>query len=184
MVHFAGLEVSVKATAALLKLSQWFASRSWRDQPVSEQSALLMAPIETVAPTAIGRRDKKVKKAADGFAQLTLEWRHEFRISVKKIALHDRGFQGPVRSSEGCGIHPTAQTPAGRSRLHKRRQSGERAIGRSANIKCGHCSRRTLRHKLAQATGGRHHIETVWGRGYVLRDWPNRVRGPPTPEEP
>jgi two-component system, cell cycle response regulator CtrA len=27
-----------------------------------------------------------------------------------------------------------------------------------------------LRKKLAQATGGRHHIETVWGRGYVLRD--------------
>jgi two-component system cell cycle response regulator CtrA len=31
----------------------------------------------------------------------------------------------------------------------------------------------TLRHKLAQATGRSHHIETVWGRGYVLRDWPN-----------
>jgi len=27
-----------------------------------------------------------------------------------------------------------------------------------------------LRKKLAQATGGKHHIETVWGRGYVLRD--------------
>jgi two-component system cell cycle response regulator CtrA len=27
-----------------------------------------------------------------------------------------------------------------------------------------------LRKKLAQATGGDHHIETVWGRGYVLRD--------------
>ena len=27
-----------------------------------------------------------------------------------------------------------------------------------------------LRKKLAQATGGRHYIETVWGRGYVLRD--------------
>jgi two-component system, cell cycle response regulator CtrA len=27
-----------------------------------------------------------------------------------------------------------------------------------------------LRKKLAQATGGEHHIETVWGRGYVLRD--------------
>ena len=26
-----------------------------------------------------------------------------------------------------------------------------------------------LRKKLAQATGGKHHIETVWGRGYVLR---------------
>ena len=27
-----------------------------------------------------------------------------------------------------------------------------------------------LRKKLAHATGGNHHIETVWGRGYVLRD--------------
>jgi two-component system cell cycle response regulator CtrA len=27
-----------------------------------------------------------------------------------------------------------------------------------------------LRKKLAGATGGEHHIETVWGRGYVLRD--------------
>jgi two-component system cell cycle response regulator CtrA len=27
-----------------------------------------------------------------------------------------------------------------------------------------------LRKKLAQATGGESHIETVWGRGYVLRD--------------
>jgi len=76
---------SPQYTAALLKLSQWFASRSWRNQPVSEQSALLMAPIETVAPTLIGRRYKKLKKSADGFAQLTLEWRHEFRISVKKL---------------------------------------------------------------------------------------------------
>jgi DNA-binding winged helix-turn-helix (wHTH) protein len=27
-----------------------------------------------------------------------------------------------------------------------------------------------LRKKLAEATGGDHYIETVWGRGYVLRD--------------
>jgi two-component system, cell cycle response regulator CtrA len=27
-----------------------------------------------------------------------------------------------------------------------------------------------LRKKLAQATGGNHYIETVWGRGYVLSD--------------
>ena len=27
-----------------------------------------------------------------------------------------------------------------------------------------------LRKKLAQATGGSHYIETVWGRGYVFRD--------------
>ena len=29
-----------------------------------------------------------------------------------------------------------------------------------------------LRKKLTQATGGSHYIETVWGRGYVLRDPP------------
>jgi len=27
-----------------------------------------------------------------------------------------------------------------------------------------------LRKKLAQATGGEHYIETIWGRGYLLRD--------------
>jgi len=76
---------SPQYTVGLLKLSEWFASRGWRNQPVSEQSALLMAPIETVAPTLIRRRYKKVKKSADGFAQLTLERRHELRISVKKL---------------------------------------------------------------------------------------------------
>jgi two-component system, cell cycle response regulator CtrA len=34
-----------------------------------------------------------------------------------------------------------------------------------------------LRKKLAQATGGDHYIETVWGRGYVLKD-PERVEAP------
>src|SRR6516162_10670550 len=33
-----------------------------------------------------------------------------------------------------------------------------------------------LRKKLAEATGGEHYIETVWGRGWVLRD--------PMPPEP
>jgi two-component system cell cycle response regulator CtrA len=27
-----------------------------------------------------------------------------------------------------------------------------------------------LRKKLVQATGGNHYIETIWGRGYALRD--------------
>jgi DNA-binding winged helix-turn-helix (wHTH) protein len=29
---------------------------------------------------------------------------------------------------------------------------------------------RKLRKKIAAATGGDHYIETVWGRGYVLKD--------------
>ena len=31
-----------------------------------------------------------------------------------------------------------------------------------------------LRKKLAQATGGNHYIETIWGRGYRLRDHQRR----------
>jgi triphosphatase len=53
--------------------------------PEPVQTTGTVAPIETLAPTLIGRRYKKVKKSADGFAQLTLERRHEFRISVKKL---------------------------------------------------------------------------------------------------
>ena len=34
-----------------------------------------------------------------------------------------------------------------------------------------------LRKKLQAATGGQHYIETVWGRGYVLRDPDRRARG-------
>ncbi len=35
-----------------------------------------------------------------------------------------------------------------------------------------------LRKKLAKATGGETHIETVWGRGYVMRD-PSEMAGAP-----
>ena len=33
----------------------------------------------------IGRRYRRVKKSADGFAQLSLQRHHEFRIAVKKL---------------------------------------------------------------------------------------------------
>ena len=36
-----------------------------------------------------------------------------------------------------------------------------------------------LRKKLARATGGKHYIETVWGRGYRMRD-PGRVSAAPS----
>ncbi len=35
-----------------------------------------------------------------------------------------------------------------------------------------------LRKKLAAATRGDHYIETVWGRGYVLRDPASRSEHP------
>jgi two-component system, cell cycle response regulator CtrA len=35
-----------------------------------------------------------------------------------------------------------------------------------------------LRKKIAEATGGEHYIDTVWGRGYVLRDPPETLVAP------
>jgi DNA-binding winged helix-turn-helix (wHTH) protein len=49
---------------------------------------------------------------------------------------------------------------------------------------------RKLRKKIAAATGGQHYIETVWGRGYVLKDpeVPGEQKqvhsGPPVPVHP
>jgi inorganic triphosphatase YgiF len=55
---------SARYTTAALKLSRWFASRGRRDQRVSEQSALLMAPIGAVSPALISRRTRKPRKPA------------------------------------------------------------------------------------------------------------------------
>ena len=41
-----------------------------------------------------------------------------------------------------------------------------------------------LRKKLALATGGKHYIETVWGRGYVLRDSAAVTAPRTTPADP
>ena len=41
-----------------------------------------------------------------------------------------------------------------------------------------------LRKKLAQATGGNHYIETVWGRGYGLRDLDHLVADTPSRQVP
>jgi inorganic triphosphatase YgiF len=76
---------SARYTTALLKLLRWFAARDWRDQPVSKQSALLMAPIDAVAPGLIARRHKQLRNAIQDFAALDMEQRHQVRIAVKKL---------------------------------------------------------------------------------------------------
>ncbi len=76
---------STQYTIALLKLSRWFVACGWRDQPVNEYSALLMAPIGEVAPDLIARLYKKARAAADRFDDLTLKQRHEVRIRIKKL---------------------------------------------------------------------------------------------------
>jgi triphosphatase len=69
----------------MLKLSRWFASRAWRDQPASERSAPLFAPIGNVAPPLIERRWRQVRKRSRRFAALSQEERHNVRIALKKF---------------------------------------------------------------------------------------------------
>jgi len=76
---------SGRYTETLLRLARWFASRGWRDQPASENSARLFAPVAAVAPALIERRWRQVRRRSKGFAKLTQEERHEFRIALKKL---------------------------------------------------------------------------------------------------
>ena len=76
---------SPRYTQTLLRVARWFASRGWRDQPASENAARLFAPVAAVAPALIERRWRQVRRRSKGFAKLTQEERHEFRIALKKL---------------------------------------------------------------------------------------------------
>ncbi|HEX9490753.1 MAG TPA: CHAD domain-containing protein [Stellaceae bacterium] len=103
---------SSRYTASLLKLLRWFATHGWRDQPVSEQSARLMAPIGEVAPVLIDRRYRQAMKRSKRFAKLDLAQRHKLRIALKKLrymseflgALFDRAaHELMARFGDGTG---------------------------------------------------------------------------------
>jgi inorganic triphosphatase YgiF len=74
-----------ETTALILRLSRWFEARAWRDQPVSEQSAQLVQPIEALAPVLIARRFRQVKKRSKRFKSLAPTDRHRLRIACKKL---------------------------------------------------------------------------------------------------
>ena len=69
----------------ILTLPRWFVSRAWRDQPASELSAPLFAPIANVAPPLIDRRWRQARKRSKHFTELSQEERHQLRIALKKF---------------------------------------------------------------------------------------------------
>jgi inorganic triphosphatase YgiF len=76
---------SQRYTASLLRLARWFEARGWRDQPVSEASAKLLAPIGEVAADLLARRYHALRKRGRHFATLSAEQRHSVRIALKKL---------------------------------------------------------------------------------------------------
>jgi inorganic triphosphatase YgiF len=76
---------SRRYTATMLQLARWFEARSWRDQPASEQAALLFAPIGGIAPRLIEHSWRRTRKRSRHFDQLTQEQQHRLRIALKKL---------------------------------------------------------------------------------------------------
>ncbi len=72
-------------TALLLDLAAWVDGREWRNQPVSEQSTLLLSPVTDMAGALLGKRHRQARKRGRGFAKLAAAPRHELRISLKKL---------------------------------------------------------------------------------------------------
>jgi triphosphatase len=77
--------LSQRHTEAMLQLLRWFAARAWRDQPISENTALLLAPVVDVAPDLIERCHRKARRRCKRFEELTPAARHKLRIALKKL---------------------------------------------------------------------------------------------------
>jgi CHAD domain-containing protein len=69
---------------SVLKLARWFETRAWREQPASERSSELFAPIADIAPRLIERRWRQVCKRSRRFAKRSQAERHRLRIALKK----------------------------------------------------------------------------------------------------
>ncbi|EWY38466.1 hypothetical protein N825_13340 [Skermanella stibiiresistens SB22] len=77
--------LSDRYTTLLLKLGAWLESRSWRQQPLSEEAAKLFDPVTDLADGLLAKRHKQARRRGAHFAKLRSEQRHELRISLKKL---------------------------------------------------------------------------------------------------
>lgn len=77
--------MSEKYTESMLRLLRWFVAHGWRDQQISEQAVVLLAPIVDVASDLIDRQHRKARKRSKDFEGLTAAQRHRLRIAVKHL---------------------------------------------------------------------------------------------------
>jgi triphosphatase len=76
---------SPRYTILLLKIGVWLEGRVWRQQPVSEHSALLFEPVIELADRLLAQRRKRTLKRGAHFAHQSPAGRHELRIALKKL---------------------------------------------------------------------------------------------------
>lgn len=85
---YAGVRAAVDSpryTALLLTLGAWVDGRGWRDQPVSEHSAMLLQPVLDMADRMLSKRHRQARRRGRGFARLAAADRHQLRIALKKL---------------------------------------------------------------------------------------------------
>ncbi len=93
---------STRYAKSLLALARWFELRGWREQPVTKQSAKLMAPVADIAPALLSGLHKKALKRSRHFSRLSPEKRHELRIALKKLR-YGTEFFGSLYDGDDIG---------------------------------------------------------------------------------
>jgi CHAD domain-containing protein len=63
----------------------WLSDRDWRQQPVTEVSASLMADVHSFSETVLDKVHRKLLKRGKGFAVLDARERHKLRVRIKKV---------------------------------------------------------------------------------------------------
>jgi triphosphatase len=102
--------LSKRHTEATLRLFQWIAARGWRQQSISENACLLLAPIVDVAPDLIARCYRKERRRSKRFEALTPAERHKLRSmsayvrGERKVQLSTKRFSTCVRTSSGISL--------------------------------------------------------------------------------
>ena len=76
---------SPRYTTLLLKIGAWVEGKCWRQQPISERSAMLFSPVTELADSLLAKRRKKALNQGAHFARQSAAHRHELRIALKKL---------------------------------------------------------------------------------------------------
>ena len=92
---------SERFTIFMIELMRWRKMGSWRNQAVTAEAARLFSPIGELSTPLLTKRHKVVVKKGKGFADLSLEARHEVRLLVKKLRYATDFFEGLYPAKPG-----------------------------------------------------------------------------------
>jgi inorganic triphosphatase YgiF len=180
--------LSPRFTATLLKLLRWFEARSWREQPTSEQSALLFSTIGEVRSDFMERRWRQLRKRNKRFSEMSQEERHKLRIAVKKLrytlefldgAFDERTTRALTKQlkllQEDLGNLNDLRVAFGLvDELARHENEGGNEISRAGGIVLGWHDRGLTNHepKLRKHFRRLRHAKPFWPRAHLLKKPP------------